>query len=373
MSLPEDIFWKLPKLMWLDLRNNMLESIPKSIAHHEHLENLLLTNNNLHELPNELGLVPRLKALQVSDNPLIYPPRKIIVEGTKAIKNYLKEQYEICNKSISNNDNTQDDDDLDLPGDERLLSVVETSSTEGLVNCQSDPTKSLSSKILSSKDSSGHKLRLSNTYTLPALNGKKLPSTTPPKKKQAETVKIVHRISRTNSRILLKSYFNKLGVRNSNNEKMVDKSLKEGWLNQLRILLMDQEKILQQERNLKALSEWRVKRRHESPKVFHSEPEPPYGTHPEFSKMPTREELASQLTAFFKEKGIVRAANDRSRSVDIEKLVSDLLEQLKEMESVYEVMGSPRSEMDRAGKQMRAVMDIQRKLHQVKMANDVSI
>lgn len=54
-SLPEDIFWKLPRLMWLDLRNNLLEEIPKSIAFHEHLENLLLTNNNLQKLPNELG------------------------------------------------------------------------------------------------------------------------------------------------------------------------------------------------------------------------------------------------------------------------------------------------------------------------------
>lgn len=53
--LPEEFFWKLPKLMWLDLRNNLLEEIPKSIANHEHLENLLLTNNNLQRLPNELG------------------------------------------------------------------------------------------------------------------------------------------------------------------------------------------------------------------------------------------------------------------------------------------------------------------------------
>lgn len=54
-KLPEDFFWKLPKLVWLDLRNNQLESVPKSIAHHEYLENLLLTNNNLKKLPNELG------------------------------------------------------------------------------------------------------------------------------------------------------------------------------------------------------------------------------------------------------------------------------------------------------------------------------
>lgn len=53
--LPQDFFWKLPKLTWLDLRNNILEELPTSIAFHENLENLLLSNNNLKKLPNELG------------------------------------------------------------------------------------------------------------------------------------------------------------------------------------------------------------------------------------------------------------------------------------------------------------------------------
>lgn len=54
-KLPDDIFWKLPRLMWLDLRNNLLESVPTSIGFHEKLENLLLSNNSLERLPNELG------------------------------------------------------------------------------------------------------------------------------------------------------------------------------------------------------------------------------------------------------------------------------------------------------------------------------
>lgn len=41
------------------------------------------------------GLVINLKALQVADNPLIYPPKKIVQQGTKMIKNFLKEQYEV--------------------------------------------------------------------------------------------------------------------------------------------------------------------------------------------------------------------------------------------------------------------------------------
>lgn len=55
VKLPDNFFYRLPNLMWLDLRNNQLEELPKSIAHHEHLEHLLLTNNNIQKLPNELG------------------------------------------------------------------------------------------------------------------------------------------------------------------------------------------------------------------------------------------------------------------------------------------------------------------------------
>lgn len=40
-------------------------------------------------------MVTNLKALQVADNPLIYPPKKIVQQGTKMIKNFLKEQYEV--------------------------------------------------------------------------------------------------------------------------------------------------------------------------------------------------------------------------------------------------------------------------------------
>lgn len=54
-KLPDVIFQQLPKLSWLDLRNNNLKSFPKTVAHHEHLENLLLSNNYITTLPVELG------------------------------------------------------------------------------------------------------------------------------------------------------------------------------------------------------------------------------------------------------------------------------------------------------------------------------
>lgn len=41
-----------------------------------------------------------LKALQVAENPLVYPSKKVVQEGTKSIKAFLKERYEIeCAKN----------------------------------------------------------------------------------------------------------------------------------------------------------------------------------------------------------------------------------------------------------------------------------
>lgn len=54
-TLPDDLFSKLPKLSWLDVRNNKLRSIPTTIANHACLENLLLERNCLEVLPKELG------------------------------------------------------------------------------------------------------------------------------------------------------------------------------------------------------------------------------------------------------------------------------------------------------------------------------
>lgn len=79
--------------MWLDLRDNQLIDIPTSIKNHQGLTHLLLQNNCLTTLPNALGTVISLKVLQLSGNPLMYPPREIIKAGVAKIKKYLNEKY----------------------------------------------------------------------------------------------------------------------------------------------------------------------------------------------------------------------------------------------------------------------------------------
>ncbi|CAH1971095.1 unnamed protein product [Acanthoscelides obtectus] len=292
-ELPPSLFQKLPKLMWLDLRNNVLESIPPTIAYHQCLENLLLTNNNLRALPNELGLVPKLKALQVSENPLVYPPRKIIVEGTKMIKNFLKSQYELEHIQEIEADTVEDKDSV---------KSLESDNEKKKQKTAPKRRKGISASELRDK----LRRKLSDPMELqPALNVRQIqdPSQLPTLKE--EPIKIVHNVKKEGSRISLKSYFHRVGEDQSGK---FDQVVREGWLNQLRILLNDQERIIQQERNLRALSDWRFKNKHQAPKVFsedadnHLVPTAPYAMNKDFLKMPTREQLAAQLNESLKEK-----------------------------------------------------------------------
>lgn len=58
-------------------------------------------------------------------------------------------------------------------------------------------------------------------------------------------------------------------------------------------------------RNLRALSDWQWKQRNSTPKVFEDrskifKSEPPYAVYSEYSKTPSREDLAKQLDNFIK-------------------------------------------------------------------------
>ncbi|XP_068709488.1 leucine-rich repeat-containing protein 27-like isoform X3 [Montipora foliosa] len=92
-SLPEDLFDCLPNLRWLDLRNNRISQIPHIIGNHRNLRNLLLEGNAIESLPLELGLLKSLSGLNLSGNPLEFPPSYIVERGTQEILKFLREQY----------------------------------------------------------------------------------------------------------------------------------------------------------------------------------------------------------------------------------------------------------------------------------------
>lgn len=96
--------------MYLDLRDNQLVDLPKTIKKHPTLTHLLLQNNRLTTLPDELGTVTTLKVLQLKGNSLVYPPTEVINEGVSKIINYLHDKYieSIFLRSQSQSDLSED-------------------------------------------------------------------------------------------------------------------------------------------------------------------------------------------------------------------------------------------------------------------------
>lgn len=363
--LPDDIFWRLPGLKWLDVRNNLLEAIPLSIAFHKKLENILLTNNNLRKLPNELGTVPNLKALQVSENPLVYPMRAILAAGTKAIKNFLKEQYEISLARNGSDDSSISDGDIQET--ERVIKVTNRESEE-LDKQIPGPSKITSG---ASKHTEEIKKKICDGQSFnPDLKVKQLLSPDNSRhRKEPEKVKIIHKVSRTGSTLYLKSYFNKT-LKDGDSKKF--NNLKEGWLNELRTLLADQERIIQQERNLRAISSWRLKMKSEAkmhPKPFlEGFPQPPYGTDQRYAKTLSREDLARQSD----EEDYVSSTHINYSPADVRIMITNLMEQLRDMEISFDPMPSG-SGAEQAEMQIKMIMEIQKKIMELKSINEKTL
>ncbi|XP_072029677.1 uncharacterized protein [Amphiura filiformis] len=99
-EIPGELFERLPNLRWLDLRSNCLQSLPATIGGHRCLRTLLLEDNQIKELPAELGCVKTLDGLNLHNNPLVFPPGRIIEKGVKEILRYLKDAIQIKDKRI---------------------------------------------------------------------------------------------------------------------------------------------------------------------------------------------------------------------------------------------------------------------------------
>ncbi|XP_066145814.1 leucine-rich repeat-containing protein 27-like isoform X2 [Euwallacea fornicatus] len=352
IKLPDGFFHRLPNLTWLDLRSNQLQELPKSVANHEHLEHLLLTNNNISALPNELEKYDIECANKVEEQ------RKAI-----AAQEELKRELQEKQRAVTE------------VQEEKLIKVHEETSE----------ILPLERGSKASRDYLYSARRLNNstmTHTQNTLSGLHGPKPTLrvnrmkySSKKPKETLKIVHNVSKSESKISLKSFFQKPRLK-TNFEQIPENVLKEEWLNKLKALLNDQERILQQEKNLRALSTWRQKKP-ATQKPFHDKDtvsttsDPPYATYSEYARIPSRSELASQLENFLKEREVNRNSR-QSPEINFDRIINNLMEQLKEMETHYHMAKSPRSEMEEAGKQILTIADIHKKLLQLKSANNRS-
>jgi len=63
----------------------------------------LLENNKLECLPDELANLRGLTALNLSENPLVYPPIEVVNKGLKQVMIYMKkEQLKKSNLNVEN-------------------------------------------------------------------------------------------------------------------------------------------------------------------------------------------------------------------------------------------------------------------------------
>ncbi|KAF5281619.1 hypothetical protein FQR65_LT02939 [Abscondita terminalis] len=263
-EIPNDFFVRLSKLTWLDLRKNKLTTIPSNIAEHQCLETILLQNNRIEYLPTELGVVPKLKVLQISGNPIIYPPKEILNQGILTVCSFLKTEHEKLEKDKS------EDETESIPSPDSCSVVTKDDDTHNL-----DPSI---------------KPKESNAF-VPILV-KQLSNT---KSVSTSHFKRTHKITRGCSKISLRSHSSWHNKRK--NERVQDCAIKDVWLKRLTDLLSDQEKILQQEKNLRSLNKWRLKSKLEAPRQVSLEdlPQAPYDVDPDYNKMFSRKDLTETV------------------------------------------------------------------------------
>ena len=80
-SLPESLFLFLVKVKYVDVRQNFLLSLPKSVAYHPTLEVFLLSENLFTEVPAILTTLPRLTMHGLSQKS--YPKTNTCMEDSK--------------------------------------------------------------------------------------------------------------------------------------------------------------------------------------------------------------------------------------------------------------------------------------------------
>ncbi|XP_017770295.1 PREDICTED: leucine-rich repeat-containing protein 27-like [Nicrophorus vespilloides] len=340
-NLPEDFFHKLPKLYWLDLRGNQLQSIPSGVANHASLENVLLQNNKIEMLPNELGLVPNLKVLQLSGNPLIYPPQSVVEMGVDDVCIFLKQEYYKENPTPKQIPSRSSDSAAQRESKSSKLCI----KTMPVVS-----VKSLSKEILDLRQ-----VKKDNTCS----------------KNQK-----IHRITKSASKMSVHSQYNSdrsigLKVNMSYEERVQENELKQVWLEKLKDLIRDQQKIIEQEKSVGALSKWRQSKRSEparSVNCLDAIVTAPFDTEPEYNKLMSRSDHTEGIEKLISSR---RRRLQRRDDVDVDTLINEVVSKLRGMEVKLQQDTSATQKLMNAEREIKMIVDLHKRIADIQTANDI--
>ncbi|KAL1450100.1 hypothetical protein WDU94_002553 [Cyamophila willieti] len=80
----------------------MLVTLPCSICYHPCLEILLLQGNRITQVNKYIGSLPKLRGLQLSQNPITYPTQSVLSRGSSAVIEYLCQEWTQHERKIAN-------------------------------------------------------------------------------------------------------------------------------------------------------------------------------------------------------------------------------------------------------------------------------
>ncbi|XP_050357798.1 uncharacterized protein LOC126778332 [Nymphalis io] len=364
--LSDDFFPSLPNLMWLDLRDNELTDIPKSLKNHRSLSHLLLQNNKITSLPNELGTVLTLRVLQLSGNPIINPPKNILDAGTVKIMAYLydkfiDEKFEAENSQSENVGSSVDCVDKFIRGARSYNSVLDGDKlqshktlsvqfNEKDTNCDDEDEEGNYSKIKGKCP----RLPRSRTKTLP---------------QHCQSAKY------------LKPVF-------TDSKKVQDEKIKKTFLMDMALkkqkdLIEKRDKILQGKRNIELLRNWR--REYKKKKItltlgnnsFKMIPTSfPYDTNPEYMTLLGREDIEKDLPDKYKRRLYRKCKptvpRKNNNDVHLALKIKQLFENLEAIDLNRETM-TPRTEQKVLLGEIQKISEIKQKLMELSTTNTRSV
>ncbi|KAJ8709583.1 hypothetical protein PYW08_009587 [Mythimna loreyi] len=359
-TLPDDLFPTLQYIMYLDLRDNQITDIPKSIKHHPTLTHLLLSNNKLTTLPNELGTVVSLKVLQLAGNPLMYPPREVINAGVSSVKQFLNHKFiEEMFENASRSDISETTVSTSRISRENYSQGARSyNSVLDMAKLKKNMTVQFNEKDLDDSDE--------ELYA--RLKGK-----CPKLAKSRYTMPTYYQSSKY------------VKPSSSDGKDVFESKIKQSYLRDLAIkkhkdLLATRDKILQGRKNLEQLKNWRkdyiINKCKANGSYKMNSKDFPYDTHPDYMTLLNRDDLEKDLPDKYKKKLIHKCKptvpRKSNNDVHLALKIKQLFENLEAIDLNRKDM-TPRTEQKMLLNEIQKISEIKQKLMELSSTNTRSV